>query len=56
MSEKRPPGRPPLDRTDASTRVSVRLTGKHYDDLYRRAQDARVPLADYIRTQLQPKH
>jgi len=50
----RRPGRPPLDPTDPSVRLSVRLPAKAYDALYTRARDARLSFADYLRQQLRP--
>lgn len=51
----RRPGRPPLDPTDPSVRLSVRLPAKAYDALYTRAQDARLSFADYLRQQLRAR-
>ena len=48
----RRPGRPPLDRTDPTTKVCVGLPSKRYDDLYRQAVAARVSVPELIRQSL----
>jgi len=42
-------GRPPLDPSDPSVRVCVRLPSKHYDQLYRQADAGRVSVPELIR-------
>jgi len=42
-------GRPPLDPADESVRLSFRLTTRQYDLTYKRAADARLTLAEYLR-------
>jgi len=46
---KRPTGRPPLDPTDESVRLSFRLTTKQYDEVYRQAAARRLTVAEYLR-------
>jgi len=48
----RRPGRPPLDRTDSTTKVCLGPPSKHYDDLYRQATAARVSVPELIRQSL----
>lgn len=48
------PGRPPLDRTDRSVGVHVKLPSRHYDALYARATGARVSVPALIRRMLAP--
>lgn len=43
------PGRPPLDPHDPSVQVSVTITTRQYDALYRQARDARISLAEALR-------
>jgi hypothetical protein len=49
VTPKRPPGRPPLDPTDPSTTVHVRLPSRAYDSLYALAQQHRVSVPAVIR-------
>lgn len=49
---RNPTGRPPLDRTDPSTKVCVTLPSKSYDALYRAASHARVSVPELIRTEI----
>jgi hypothetical protein len=53
MSDPPPPrrgrGRPPLDPHDPSVDVHVRVPSRQYDALYRRARDARLTVAEYLR-------
>ncbi len=46
---KRAPGHPPLDDTDASVPVHVKMPSKQYDSTYARAQSARVTVPEQIR-------
>jgi hypothetical protein len=45
-------GRPPLDRTDSSVPVNLKLPSRQYDDTYRRAAAARVSVPEMIRRDL----
>jgi hypothetical protein len=45
----RRPGRPPIDPTDRSVSLSVRLPSKQYDALVQRALDARRTVAEQVR-------
>jgi len=45
----RRPGRPPIDPTDRSVSLSVRLPSKQYDALVLRALDARRTIAEQVR-------
>lgn len=49
---KRPPGRPPLDATDPSVDVHVRLPSKQYDAAYTKALAARLTVPELIRRTL----
>lgn len=51
MSTKRP-GRPPVDPTDRSVLVTIRLPSRAYDRQYQRAQRERVTIAEAIRRTL----
>jgi hypothetical protein len=42
-------GRPPLDRSDPSVSVHVRVPTRQYDAVYERAQAARVSVPEFIR-------
>jgi len=42
-------GRPPLARGDASVSVHFRLPAKQYDLTQARANQARLPLSDWLR-------
>jgi hypothetical protein len=44
-------GRPPIDPTDRSVSLSVRLPSKQYDALVRRAVDARRTVAEQVRAE-----
>ena len=46
-------GRPPLDPSDPSVRVCVRVPSKHYDQLYRQAGAGRVSVPELIRQSIQ---
>jgi mobilization protein NikA len=46
------PGRPPLDPTDHSVAVNVRLTARQYDAVYKQAQQARLTIPEWIRRRL----
>jgi hypothetical protein len=48
-------GRPPLDPTGRSVPVCLRLPGQRYDELYVRAQTARVSVPELIRRSLKPE-
>jgi len=47
-------GRPPLDDSDKTVRMTFRLTTKKYDALYTRAREARMNLSEFVRTRLEP--
>jgi hypothetical protein len=49
MKPTRPPGRPPLDDDDESVSVSTRMPSRQFNDLYERAQGARVSVAEQLR-------
>jgi hypothetical protein len=49
---KHRPGRPSVDADDESTRLSVTLPTKQYDDLCRQALRDDVSLAEVIRREL----
>lgn len=51
---KRNPGRPRLDDDDESIDVHLTLTGRQYDDLYRRASETRITVQEEIRRHLPP--
>ncbi len=42
-------GRPPLDETDPSVDVHVKMSSKQYDATYQRAQRERVTVPEMIR-------
>jgi hypothetical protein len=46
-----PPGRPKLDPTDTSLSVTLRVTSRQYERMYREAQRARMSLSDWMRLQ-----
>ena len=46
------PGRPPLDASDPSAKITLTLPSKQLDDLCVQAKKARVPLRDYMRSLL----
>jgi hypothetical protein len=48
----RPRGRPPLDRTDPSVNMHVRVTTRAFDALYAHAKRERLTFADYVRQRL----
>jgi hypothetical protein len=48
----RKPGRPPLDPTSPSTKVSLSLGGTMYDLVYKHARLARMGVPAFIRRQL----
>ena len=50
----RRPGRPPLDRTDGTVKLTVNITHKTYDRLYASARTSRVTLSEYVRRALSP--
>lgn len=52
MSPTNPRGRPPLDRTDTSTRVTVALPSRVYDALAVRALREGTSVAEAIRRDL----
>jgi hypothetical protein len=54
MTEKRPRGRPRLDRTDCSVQVCVTLPARRYDVLSRTAQREQISLPALIRRELFP--
>jgi hypothetical protein len=45
----KPRGRPPLAPNDASVNVHFRLPAKEYDLTQKRADQARLPLGDWLR-------
>lgn len=45
----RPPGRPPLDASDPSVKLTLTLPSKQLDDLCVQAKAHRRTLADYMR-------
>ena len=45
-------GRPPVDPTDTSKSVSVKVPSKEYDELYRRAHRAGVSVPEIVRRDL----
>ena len=47
MSTKR--GRPPLDPSDASTQLNLRLPAKDYDRALARASKDRVSVSEWVR-------
>jgi len=49
---KNPPGRPPLDRSDKSTSVSIKLPTRVYDALDRIARQERTNVPTVIRQRL----
>jgi hypothetical protein len=49
MKPTRPPGRPRLDAADDSVPVSTRMPTRQYDDLWQRAQAARITVAEQLR-------
>ena len=54
MPDTRPKvGRPPLDRADRSTTLSIVLRSRQYDTLHRRAQRDGISIGEVIRRQLQ---
>jgi len=53
MAERRPPGRPPLQRGAPSVSVTLRVPAAQYDRLYQQAQAARVDnLSEFLRRRL----
>jgi hypothetical protein len=50
---RRPPGRPPLDPTDRSVRLSVSVTASTYDAIYLRAKTARMTISEFVRHRLE---
>lgn len=52
MPDRRPPGRPPLQRGEPSVNVHFRLPASSYDRLAQRAADARVNVPELIRRRL----
>ena len=51
MTPPRTRGRPPIDPTDRSVSLTVRLPSKQYDALVRRALDARRSVAAQARSE-----
>jgi hypothetical protein len=52
MADPRPPrrpGNPPLAHDDTSVDVHLTMTGRDYDDAYRRASRERVSVQEIIR-------
>ena len=48
------PGRPRVDPTECTAKVSVSLPARDYDALYRQARDAKVTVPELIRRSLRP--
>lgn len=48
-------GRPAVDPVDASTKISLTLPARQYDELYHQARLARVTVPELIRQHLAPK-
>jgi hypothetical protein len=46
------PGRPPLDPSDPSVAICLKVPGRRYDALYVAAQTARVSIPEMIRRQI----
>ena len=42
-------GRPPLDINDPSVRLTVALTGRQFDDVFRLAQREKVTMPEVVR-------
>jgi hypothetical protein len=51
MSERKP-GRPPLNEDNPSVSVCVKLPSHQYDDIYEKAQRARISVPEVIRRRL----
>jgi hypothetical protein len=45
-------GRPPLDPTDPTVKLTLSLPGKRYDALYQGARQARMTVPEFIRHKL----
>ncbi len=45
----RPRGRPRLDEHDATTSITVRIPGRQFDEVCRRAFAARISMPEYVR-------
>lgn len=48
-SERRRPGRPPLDPAGRAVEVCLTLSAQRYDDLYARAKVARCSVPELVR-------
>jgi hypothetical protein len=48
----RPIGRPRLDRSDTSTKLSLTLPSRQYDELYTRAKQSGISVGEAIRRKL----
>lgn len=48
----KPPGRPRLTDETRSIPLTVRVTPKQFDATYRQAAEARMSMADWVRTML----
>jgi len=46
------PGRPPLDRTDPSVPICVKVPAREFDRLCDRARQARVSVPEVVRREL----
>jgi hypothetical protein len=55
MTPPKRTGRPPLDETDGSVGVHLRLSSKQFDDACRRAQAERLTVPEFFRRLLVPK-
>jgi len=54
--KRTPPGRPPLDRTDPSVKVSISLPSKQFDHYCDRARREDVSVPTIIRRDLAEKN
>ena len=52
MTEKRKPGRPPLDAADRSVPYSMRIPARDFANAATRARDERLTLAEWMRRAL----
>jgi hypothetical protein len=52
LADRKPTGRPPLQRGDPSVSVHIRVPGSQYDRLEQQAHAARVGIPELIRRRL----
>lgn len=52
MPDRRPTGRPPLQRGDPSVNVNFRVPGTQYDRLEQQARNGRMTVPELIRRRL----